>query len=52
MCKYERFFLLCLFLSNGWLRDRSGQWVRDENVEFDSDEEEEAPSLSPLPTSP
>ncbi|KAL3064846.1 hypothetical protein OYC64_000967 [Pagothenia borchgrevinki] len=39
--------------SDGWLRDRSGQWVRDENVEFDSDEEEEeAPSLSPLPTSP
>ncbi|KAK5861734.1 hypothetical protein PBY51_017188 [Eleginops maclovinus] len=36
--------------SAGWLRDRSGQWVRDENVEFDSDEEE-APSLSPLPTS-
>ncbi|KAI4811993.1 hypothetical protein KUCAC02_014850 [Chaenocephalus aceratus] len=38
--------------SDGWLRDRSGQWVRDGNVEFDSDEEEEAPSLSPLPTSP
>lgn len=41
---------LCLFLSNGWLQDRSGQWVKDENVEFDSDEEE-PPSLAPLPTS-
>ncbi|XP_070691415.1 sodium channel modifier 1 [Pempheris klunzingeri] len=30
--------------SNGWLQDRSGQWVKDENVEFDSDEEE-PPSL-------
>nr|XP_023844264.1 sodium channel modifier 1 [Salvelinus alpinus] len=34
--------------SAGWLLDRSGQWVKDENVEFDSDEEE--PSL--LPSSP
>ncbi|KAM8870920.1 sodium channel modifier 1 [Spinachia spinachia] len=30
--------------SDGWLKDRGGRWVRDENVEFDSDEEE--------PTSP
>ncbi|XP_070767583.1 sodium channel modifier 1 [Enoplosus armatus] len=36
--------------SEGWLQDRSGQWVKDENVEFDSDEEE-PPSLAPLPTS-
>ncbi|KAM6994772.1 sodium channel modifier 1 isoform 2-T2 [Tautogolabrus adspersus] len=34
--------------SDGWLRDRSGQWVKDENVEFDSDDEE-PPSLPPLP---
>ncbi|KAK7147234.1 hypothetical protein R3I94_009928 [Phoxinus phoxinus] len=31
--------------SSGWLQDRSGKWVRDENVEFDSDEEE--PALFP-----
>ncbi|CAM4701704.1 unnamed protein product [Leuciscus chuanchicus] len=31
--------------SSGWLQDRSGKWVKDENVEFDSDEEE--PSLLP-----
>lgn len=37
--------------SDGWLKDRSGQWVRDENVEFDSDEEEPT-SPGPLPTSP
>lgn len=36
--------------SAGWLQDRSGHWVKDENVEFDSDEEE-PPSLAPLPTS-
>lgn len=36
--------------SEGWLQDRSGRWVKDENVEFDSDEEE-PPSLGPLPTS-
>ncbi|TMS10716.1 Sodium channel modifier 1 [Larimichthys crocea] len=36
--------------SEGWLQDRSGKWVKDENVEFDSDEEE-PPSLDPLPTS-
>ncbi|XP_062321474.1 sodium channel modifier 1 [Osmerus eperlanus] len=34
--------------SAGWLQDRSGQWVKDENVEFDSDEEEPAP----VPSSP
>ncbi|KAG8009756.1 Sodium channel modifier 1 [Nibea albiflora] len=38
------------FFSEGWLQDRSGKWVKDENVEFDSDEEE-PPSLDPLPTS-
>ncbi|XP_073703787.1 sodium channel modifier 1 [Garra rufa] len=31
--------------SSGWLQDRSGKWVKDENVEFDSDEEE--PDLLP-----
>uniref|UniRef100_UPI0037E700E7 sodium channel modifier 1 n=1 Tax=Semicossyphus pulcher TaxID=241346 RepID=UPI0037E700E7 len=36
--------------SNGWLQDGSGQWVKDENVEFDSDEEE-PPSLTPQSTS-
>ncbi|KAM9353323.1 sodium channel modifier 1 [Symphorus nematophorus] len=36
--------------SQGWLQDPSGQWVKDENVEFDSDEEE-PPSLDPLPSS-
>uniref|UniRef100_A0A3Q4AHL7 Sodium channel modifier 1 n=1 Tax=Mola mola TaxID=94237 RepID=A0A3Q4AHL7_MOLML len=35
--------------SQGWLQDRSGRWVKDENVEFDSDEEE-PPSLAPIPT--
>uniref|UniRef100_A0A672RQJ9 Sodium channel modifier 1 n=1 Tax=Sinocyclocheilus grahami TaxID=75366 RepID=A0A672RQJ9_SINGR len=25
---------------SGWLQDRSGKWVKDENAEFDSDEEE------------
>ncbi|CAJ1063043.1 sodium channel modifier 1 [Xyrichtys novacula] len=37
--------------SNGWLQDRSGKWVKDENVEFDSDEEE-PPSLPSIPTNP
>uniref|UniRef100_A0A3B5LIT8 Sodium channel modifier 1 n=1 Tax=Xiphophorus couchianus TaxID=32473 RepID=A0A3B5LIT8_9TELE len=36
--------------SDGWVQDRKGQWVKDENVEFDSDEEEPAP-LVPLSTS-
>ncbi|XP_073341032.1 sodium channel modifier 1 [Pagrus major] len=36
--------------SQGWLQDRSGQWVKDENVEFDSDEEE-PPSPAPQPAS-
>ncbi|KAF4103099.1 sodium channel modifier 1 [Onychostoma macrolepis] len=31
--------------SSGWLQDRSGKWVKDENIEFDSDEEE--PDLLP-----
>uniref|UniRef100_A0A8C6SWB3 Sodium channel modifier 1 n=1 Tax=Neogobius melanostomus TaxID=47308 RepID=A0A8C6SWB3_9GOBI len=31
--------------SAGWIQDGSGQWLKDENVEFDSDEEE-PPSLS------
>ncbi|KAI9999887.1 hypothetical protein NQD34_011730 [Periophthalmus magnuspinnatus] len=30
--------------SAGWIQDRSGQWLKDDNVEFDSDEEE-PPSL-------
>ncbi|KAM7421558.1 hypothetical protein PAMA_015613 [Pampus argenteus] len=36
--------------SDGWLQDRSGQWIKDEDVEFDSDEED-PPSLAPPPTS-
>nr|XP_046256352.1 sodium channel modifier 1 [Scatophagus argus] len=36
--------------SQGWLQDRSGKWVKDENVEFDSDEEE-PPSLVSTPAS-
>lgn len=35
---------LCLPPSQGWLQDRSGNWVKDENVEFDSDDED-PPSL-------
>lgn len=35
--------------SDGWLQDRSGQWVKDENVEFDSDEEEPPPLAPPSP---
>ncbi|KAI4893303.1 hypothetical protein NFI96_019701 [Prochilodus magdalenae] len=31
--------------SAGWLQDPSGKWVKDENVEFDSDEEEPVPLL-------
>ncbi|KAG7475778.1 hypothetical protein JOB18_037403 [Solea senegalensis] len=30
--------------SDGWIQDPSGHWIKDENVEFDSDEEE-PPSL-------
>ncbi|XP_030014553.1 sodium channel modifier 1-like isoform X2 [Sphaeramia orbicularis] len=37
--------------SDGWVQDRSGQWVKDDNVEFDSDEEE-PPSLPTLTTVP
>lgn len=29
--------------SAGWLQDRSGKWIKDENVEFDSDEDEPPP---------
>ncbi|XP_070807474.1 sodium channel modifier 1 [Pituophis catenifer annectens] len=32
--------------SSGWIEDGSGKWVKDENVEFDSDEEE-PPVLPP-----
>ncbi|XP_056457548.1 sodium channel modifier 1 [Gadus chalcogrammus] len=35
--------------SDGWLQDRSGQWVKDENVEFDSDSDEPPPSAPPPP---
>ena len=34
-------------VGSGWKKDRSGQWVKDEDAEFDSDEE--APDI-PLPT--
>ncbi|XP_025027121.1 sodium channel modifier 1 [Python bivittatus] len=33
--------------SSGWIQDGSGKWVKDENVEFDSDEED-PPVLPPL----
>uniref|UniRef100_A0A8C0GU14 Sodium channel modifier 1 n=1 Tax=Chelonoidis abingdonii TaxID=106734 RepID=A0A8C0GU14_CHEAB len=33
-----------LLRSSGWIQDPSGKWVKDENVEFDSDEDE-PPSL-------
>ncbi|NWV29575.1 SCNM1 protein, partial [Origma solitaria] len=29
--------------SRGWLQDRCGNWVKDENAEFDSDEDEPPP---------
>ncbi|KAM9294564.1 sodium channel modifier 1-like [Gastrophryne carolinensis] len=32
--------------SSGWIPDGTGKWVKDENVEFDSDEEE-PPALPP-----
>ncbi|KAH8035154.1 hypothetical protein HPB51_004395 [Rhipicephalus microplus] len=32
-----------LWLRSGWKLDRDGKWVKDENVEFDSDEEEPPP---------
>ncbi|XP_037739193.1 sodium channel modifier 1 isoform X1 [Chelonia mydas] len=35
-----------LLRSSGWIQDTSGKWVKDENVEFDSDEDE-PPSLPP-----
>nr|XP_060613988.1 sodium channel modifier 1 [Anolis sagrei ordinatus] len=33
--------------SSGWVQDGTGKWVKDENAEFDSDEEE-PPPLAPL----
>ncbi|XP_060777932.1 sodium channel modifier 1 isoform X2 [Neoarius graeffei] len=37
--------------SDGWLQDPSGKWVKDETVEFDSDEEEPLPLLPTKETS-
>lgn len=38
---------VCLSVcSAGWIQDPSGKWVKDENAEFDSDEEE-PPALLP-----
>ncbi|KAJ4761023.1 Sodium channel modifier 1 [Rhynchospora pubera] len=34
------------FIAAGWKRDCHGKWFRDENVEFDSDEED--PNVCPL----
>jgi hypothetical protein len=43
-------FVFVLFVfSDGWLQDRSGQWVKDENVEFDSDSDEPPPSAPSPP---
>ncbi|NXR17632.1 SCNM1 protein, partial [Cinclus mexicanus] len=33
--------------SQGWLQDPAGNWVKDENAEFDSDEEEPPPLPPP-----
>ncbi|KPP80063.1 sodium channel modifier 1-like [Scleropages formosus] len=33
----------CHKTSSGWLQDKSGNWIKDENVEFDSDEDQPAP---------
>ncbi|XP_073423110.1 sodium channel modifier 1 [Dendrobates tinctorius] len=33
--------------SSGWIPDGAGKWVKDENVEFDSDEEEPPPIPPP-----
>ncbi|XP_019719371.1 sodium channel modifier 1 isoform X2 [Hippocampus comes] len=35
--------------SDGWLQDTSGRWVKDGDVEFDSDEDE-PPSLASVPS--
>lgn len=32
--------------SSGWIPDGTGKWLKDDNVEFDSDEEE-PPVISP-----
>lgn len=48
-CMSSIFFFVFLFYhSDGWLQDHSGKWVKDENVEFDSDEEEPL-TLAPAP---
>ena len=47
----QSFRSLLFVFSDGWLQDRSGQWVKDENVEFDSDEDE-PPPLAPPPPPP
>ncbi|NXD46765.1 SCNM1 protein, partial [Copsychus sechellarum] len=33
--------------SQGWLQDAAGNWLKDENAEFDSDEEEPPPLPPP-----
>lgn len=50
---YWAFPQLCLRLSpsQGWLQDRGGNWVKDDNVEFDSDEED-PPALCAEDASP
>ncbi|XP_030044062.1 sodium channel modifier 1 isoform X2 [Microcaecilia unicolor] len=35
-----------LLRSSGWIQDSSGKWMKDENVEFDSDEEQ-PPAFQP-----
>ena len=32
-------YVLIFLCSSGWKRDHSGNWIQDEEVEFDSDEE-------------
>ena len=42
---FSWFILFSVICSSGWIPDGQGRWVKDENVEFDSDEEE-PPDLS------
>lgn len=47
MSEFKHTSFSSLLGSSGWVQDGSGKWVKDENVEFDSDEEEPpAPTCS------
>ena len=32
-------YVFFLFFSGGWTKNGKGEWIKDEDVEFDSDEE-------------